>query len=96
MLAHLARDEGLNPPLTGQYLCVPALLHPGGVPEKHKHKYLSRSINKDDPVLKNLDRNIVHGEQLHSCLNDNDVTASYFSKVNSTDSTDNRPRNIQA
>lgn len=60
VLAHLARDEGLNPPLTGQYLCVPSLLHLGGVPEKHKHEYLSRSINKDDPVLKNPDWNIVH------------------------------------
>ena len=96
MLAHLARDEGLNPPLTGQYLCVPALLHPGGVPEKHKHEYLSRSINKDDPVLKNPDWNIVHGEQPHSCLDDNDIAASYFSKVNSTGSTDNCPSDIQA
>lgn len=96
MLAHLARDEGLNPPLTGQYLCVPSLLNLEGVPEKHKHEYLSRSINKDDPVLKNPDWNIVHGEQPHSCLDDDNITASYPSKVNPIDSTDNRPSNIQA
>lgn len=96
MLAHLARDEGLNPPLTGQYLCVPALLHPEGVPEKYKHEYLSRSINKDDPVLKNPDWNIINGEQSRSRLDDNNITASYFSKVNLIDSTDNRLSNIQA
>src|SRR5436305_973828 len=52
VLALRARDEELSPPLTGQYLCVPALLHPANVPEKLKHEYLSRFNNLHDPVLK--------------------------------------------
>ncbi|EXJ75455.1 uncharacterized protein A1O5_02151 [Cladophialophora psammophila CBS 110553] len=35
ILAHLARDEGLSPPLTGQYLAIPAVLPPSVVPEKY-------------------------------------------------------------
>ncbi|OCK77220.1 alpha/beta-hydrolase [Lepidopterella palustris CBS 459.81] len=53
VLAHLARDEGLYPPLTGQYLCVAALLHADGVPEKYKQEYQSRFTNSSDPVLDN-------------------------------------------
>lgn len=54
VLATLARDEGLSPPLTGVYLCVPALLNPNHIPEKYKSEYLSWSENTKDPVLKNL------------------------------------------
>ncbi|KXH58043.1 hypothetical protein CSAL01_11268 [Colletotrichum salicis] len=34
VLAHLARDNSLSPPLTGQYLCVPAIIHPAVTPCK--------------------------------------------------------------
>lgn len=51
VLAHLARDEGLTLPLTGQYLAVPRLLPVEKVPEEHKSHYLSYEQNKDAPLL---------------------------------------------
>ncbi len=51
VLAHLARDEGLSPPLTGQYLAIPAVLPDDVVPEKYKEFYLSYEQNKHAPVL---------------------------------------------
>lgn len=69
-MAHIARDEKFEPPLTGQYLCVPALLPPDVVPEIYQSKYLSRHLNKDDPVLKGLSlgegKSIVDGERLRT------------------------------
>lgn len=56
MLAHIARDEGLSPPLTGQYLCVPAItcfLPPDEIPVQYRSEYLNHpsvTPNKD-PVL---------------------------------------------
>ena len=50
-LCQLWRDDGLNPPLTGQYLCVPALLWPEAVPEKWRAEYRSR-YESLDPVVK--------------------------------------------
>ena len=52
IMCQLGRDEGLHPPLTGQYLCVPALLWTDVVPEKWKSEYRSRSESTIDPVLK--------------------------------------------
>ncbi|OAP62023.1 hypothetical protein AYL99_04226 [Fonsecaea erecta] len=51
VLAHLARDEGLSPPLTGQYLAVPPVLPPTVVPDKYKEYYLSYEQNRNSPVL---------------------------------------------
>lgn len=51
VLAHLAREEKLSPPLTGQYLCIPTLLPPAVVPDKYKEYYLSYEQNKDAPVV---------------------------------------------
>lgn len=51
VLAHLARDEKLDPPLTGHHLVCPALLPPAYVPEKYKHLYISYTENDHDPVL---------------------------------------------
>lgn len=51
VIAHLARDEKLSPPLTGQYLSIPALVPSNRVPEKYKHLYLSMAQNVDVPVL---------------------------------------------
>ncbi|ETS85765.1 hypothetical protein PFICI_03790 [Pestalotiopsis fici W106-1] len=60
VLAHLARDEGLSPPLTGQYLCVPAItcfLPPGDLPEAYRAEYLSHpSVTPSaDPILRHVD-----------------------------------------
>lgn len=56
MLAHMARDHSLSPPLTGQYLCAPPIicwLPPSAIPEKYRPKYLSHtSVTPcQDPVL---------------------------------------------
>lgn len=63
MLACLARDEGLDPPITGQYLSVAALLphDHDKVPEKFREEYKSRFENVNDPVLK-LEGNGIMGE----------------------------------
>jgi acetyl esterase/lipase len=52
VIALLARDNKLEPPITGQYLCVPALLPHGNVPASLAHLYESRLNNIYDPVLK--------------------------------------------
>lgn len=52
VLALLSRDNTLNPPITGQYLCVPALLPDTNVPPQVAHLYESRRKNIHDPVLK--------------------------------------------
>ena len=53
MITHLYRDEKspLDPPLTGQYLSIPAVLDPAAVPKDLKKYYLSREQNKDAPIL---------------------------------------------
>lgn len=51
VLSHLARDEKLSPPLTGQYLCIPGVLPPPVVPEKYKELYLSHEQNAQSPIL---------------------------------------------
>ncbi|KAK7715189.1 hypothetical protein SLS64_003887 [Diaporthe eres] len=62
VLAHLARDQKLDPPLTGQYLCVPAitcLMPPEEIPEQYRAEYLSHpSVTPSvDPVLQPDSRN---------------------------------------
>ncbi|KAF2201168.1 hypothetical protein GQ43DRAFT_440856 [Delitschia confertaspora ATCC 74209] len=59
VLACLARDEELNPPITGQYLCVPALLPKDNVPERFREEYESREANRSDPVLKELNEDLI-------------------------------------
>lgn len=50
-VAHLARDEKLSPPLTGQYLAAPMLLPSSKVPEKYKKWFLSFEQNREAAVL---------------------------------------------
>lgn len=56
-MALLARDERLNPPLTGQFLCVPAVCpRPAVVPPEYAQRFLggpciSMEENLQDPVL---------------------------------------------
>ncbi|KAH8635011.1 hypothetical protein IG631_10411 [Alternaria alternata] len=54
VLALLARDEKLSPPITGQYLCVPVLLPDTNVPPSLASLYLSRTQSTNDPVLKGI------------------------------------------
>jgi acetyl esterase/lipase len=44
-------EENLQPPITGQWLCVPAIMNEEHVPEKYKKHFLSREHNKSAPVL---------------------------------------------
>ncbi|KAI1378832.1 putative lipase/esterase [Hypoxylon crocopeplum] len=57
VLAHIARDEKLSPPLTGQYLCVPAIMcftPPALISPRYRQEYLSHPdvTSNADPVLK--------------------------------------------
>ncbi|KAM0812160.1 putative Alpha/beta hydrolase fold-3 domain-containing protein [Seiridium cardinale] len=56
VLAHIARDEQLSPPLTGQYLCVPAImcfLPPSHIPAQYRSEYISHPLvtPSTDPIL---------------------------------------------
>lgn len=51
VLSHLARDEKLEPQLTGIYLNVPLILAPEAVPTKWEALYNSRKQNEFSPVL---------------------------------------------
>ncbi|KAB2573784.1 hypothetical protein DBV05_g7586 [Lasiodiplodia theobromae] len=51
ILALLARDENLSPPLTGISASIPAVLAKEAVPERFKAEYLSLDQNKDAPGL---------------------------------------------
>ncbi|EME85087.1 uncharacterized protein MYCFIDRAFT_15804, partial [Pseudocercospora fijiensis CIRAD86] len=52
VMAQLGRDNGLSPPLTGQYLCCPSLLWHDVVPEKWQSEYRSRHESFDDPLFR--------------------------------------------
>jgi acetyl esterase/lipase len=50
-IAHLYRDEGRQPPITGLSLSIPSLLAPEAVPESIRDEYRSREENKDGLVV---------------------------------------------
>lgn len=53
VMCQIARDEKLEPPLTGQYLCVPALLDTKAtIPAEWKGQNRSRTESTLDAVLK--------------------------------------------
>jgi acetyl esterase/lipase len=52
VMCQLGRDESLQPPLTGQYLCVPSLLPGTEIPDKWKSELRSRTESVLDQVLK--------------------------------------------
>lgn len=49
-VAHLARDEKLAPPLTGQMLVAGTYISPQHVPRRYQSFYLAREQNRDAPV----------------------------------------------
>lgn len=51
VLTRLYLDEGLSPPLTGQFLSCGGYINPSAVPPKYRDAYLSREQNGDAPVL---------------------------------------------
>jgi acetyl esterase/lipase len=50
VLACMAKEEGLSPPLTGQWLSVPLVLAEEIVPEKYREVYLAREQNANAPM----------------------------------------------
>ncbi|KAI9677162.1 MAG: hypothetical protein M1829_002736 [Trizodia sp. TS-e1964] len=56
----LARDEKLNPPLTGLYLSIPLVLSPYAYPEKYKPELLSYEQNLDAPILNGQIMNMIY------------------------------------
>lgn len=50
VMCQMTRDEGLQPPITGQYLSVAALIDDAVVPERWKDQYQSRK-NTNDPII---------------------------------------------
>ena len=59
--SHLYRDNGISPPLTGQYLSVPTICDPEGLPSKYKDVYLSREQNKDSLILNQTSIDLFEG-----------------------------------
>lgn len=59
VLALLSRDSGLDPPVTGQYLCVPVVLPETDVPPHLAHLWQSRTEAHQDPVLKDLPAGLI-------------------------------------
>lgn len=49
----IARDEGLNPPLTGQVLSNPTVVEPEQLPKEFKSIYLAREQNSEAPFYIN-------------------------------------------
>jgi hypothetical protein len=47
----LARDEKLEPPLTGAWLYIPATITDESMPEKYRHIHTSLEQNSHAPVL---------------------------------------------
>jgi acetyl esterase/lipase len=59
-LALYARDTSFTPPITGQYLCVPALLPHNAVPPRFAPLYNSRTESLSDPVIGKLDPELIN------------------------------------
>ena len=51
VLAQMAKEQQLEPKLTGQWLSIPVLLDPAVVPEKYKDMYLAWEQNSGKPGL---------------------------------------------
>ena len=56
VLARKARDEALEPRLTGQYLSTPLLVSGWNVPERYRSLWFSALQHKEAPLLSQADR----------------------------------------
>ena len=75
--AQRAKEEGLQPALTGQWLCIPVLLEESLVPEKYKSLYFSRTQCAGGPLLDKAAMDRVKAAYGH------DVRSPQWSPVNS-------------
>lgn len=80
ILAHLSRDNNLNPPITGQWLSVPYVIPSIRVPPKYQAEYISPMENDIDPVLKAAYVDDNEDKPLHQTLKF-DVDSPLFSAV---------------
>ncbi|KAH7113286.1 Alpha/Beta hydrolase protein [Dendryphion nanum] len=85
VLALIARDENFQPPITGQYLCVPALLPPENVPQKYTHLYESRTQSLSDPILKDTVANQDSGMNAIIALYNPDPKSPLWDPFNHSD-----------
>lgn len=51
VISHHYCDEGLSPPLTGQYLSIPTVCGSEPLPSKYKDIYLAQKQNNDVLIL---------------------------------------------
>lgn len=51
VISQLARDEKMSPPITGQLLSCPSVVHRDHVPEEYKDEIHSLEQNADAPVI---------------------------------------------
>ncbi|TVY72814.1 AB hydrolase superfamily protein [Fusarium oxysporum f. sp. cubense] len=51
VISQLARDEKIDPPITGQLLSCPSVVHRNHVPEEYKDEILSVKANANAPVI---------------------------------------------
>lgn len=64
-MALVARDEKLEPALTGTYLCVPELVSSHQkLPDKYQSLWLSRVQNKAAPILDQPFLDFIKGKRL--------------------------------
>lgn len=72
VLTHLARNNNLSPPLTGQFLGLPSCLPPDTVPEKYKPFYHSWEQAEESPQLFGYEMTMMfrkaHAADVHSPL----------------------------
>lgn len=66
VVTHQYRDAGLSPPLTGQYLAIPAVCVPESVPDEFKEIYLSREQCKSAMVIDQTSIDFFGSEYLSS------------------------------
>ena len=79
VLAQMAKEQQLEPKLTGQWLSIPVLFDEKMVPEKYRDLYLSWQQNRHGPVFGSelLEKIFSHWEA--------DVKSPLFSPINSAD-----------
>lgn len=77
VVAQLAKDRGLSPPLTGQCLSAPVLMWDELVPDKYRGVYCSLEQNVDAPILPTAAMQAIFDRYAP------DVRSPYFSPLNS-------------
>ena len=86
VVAQLAKEEGLKPALTGQWLCIPVILEESIVPEKYQPLYFSRVQNAKGPLLDKVAMDRIRAAYGH------DACSPLWSPVNSAAGLEGSPK----